>query len=1083
MLKISQMFCYGMLFATVAANAANSENIPASTANTTSSEQTAMHPGGWHVGITNGFSIINTQEGKLGALNSAASWSDVKIKNQAYSGGVYLGYDWAITNRWLLGAEVGYQDFARVKTQYNVFTSPNYSMSYQTKLQALNALLTAKYWLNQKLDVFTKLGMMYEQEQREVMCTSGTCTADYALSSPVKATEYHLNPEMQAGLGWQFSAQWNINLAYQHVFNQNISLTTKASGGNNTLDTRNDPFIDSILLGIDYQFNNVPMPSMAVSVARSGWHVGLNNGFSIIETSDLPSSDNNNKNSYSLKNRVYTPGAYFGYDWAIGDRWNLGVEGGFQDFTRTKVTIDNLSVPSQTLYKVDVQALNVLLTAKYWLTRQVDFFTKWGVAAELLHQRSECTAGDCSAAPEGTYQHVVLNPELQGGLGWQFADNWNINLAYQQIVGLNITQSNNPSINSILLGMDYQFTDVDSHHRAATAINPTAGSYIGILNGLSVGTSFYKNNNSSSTPGNSYSLSTESYTGGVYLGYDWLLNSRWTMGVEGGYQDFGRLVAKTTTDSGIEQTKALTQGVNAFLTAKYWLNNQLDLFSKLGFAYQWQTTKNSCGDNCTASINSQGTQYYISPEIESGFGWQLASNWNLNLAYQHFITASNYVVFPSMQKFDSALFEVEYHFNYFPTLTNTVAVTTSGWHVGIENGLSLISTGEQIYTNSTSNNLYSLKNQSYTGGAYLAYDWALNSRWNMGWEMGYQDLGHSKFNYVSAINDYNTSEKVDINAMNLLLTAKYWLNRNFDVFGKFGAAYEFFHAKQECSGDCSYSTAPFNANSRSMILNPEIQAGLGWQFADDWNLNLAYQRIISNSIFLGLTEHSTDQLENPSINSVLLGIDYQFSDDVMGNVFTLPLGGWYVGVNNGLSILTMGDMSSIRNQNDWVVDSKTHSYTTGGYWGYDTSVTNYWDLGIENGYQYLGRSKAYLSSGGFTVNSKTTAQMVDALLTSKYWLSRRFDVLAKLGVAYERVKGQAECSGDCSSSDAEGIINMYQGKQNYFTPEAVVGLGWQLATDWNINLAYQQIGGWNLNAYNRQNPVVDSLLVGVDYQF
>ncbi len=103
----------------------------------------------------------------------------------------------------------------------------------------------------------------------------------------------------------------------------------------------------------------------------------------------------------------------------------------------------------------------MLLTTTYWLTDKVALFGKVGAAYEVLNQTVSCGSGDCTAydlpAAGMTDTRYNVDPEIAGGLGWQFAAHWQTNLLYQRLMGANQKAAYNPTISSFLLGIDYKF--------------------------------------------------------------------------------------------------------------------------------------------------------------------------------------------------------------------------------------------------------------------------------------------------------------------------------------------------------------------------------------------------------------------------------------------------------------------------------------------------------------------------------------------------------------------------------------------------------------------------------------------------
>ncbi len=148
-------------------------------------------------------------------------------------------------------------------------------------------------------------------------------------------------------------------------------------------------------------------------------------------------------------------------------------------------------------------------------------------------------------------------------------------------------------------------------------------------------------------------------------------------------------------------------------------------------------------------------------------------------------------------------------------------------------------------------------------------NWQNSAGWTAGADLGYsfnQNLALEfggywlpKTNYVVA------SGPTSFKTWNLYLAGKGTvpLYENIDVFAKVGAAYA--HSNTSGTG-----TAPTNsvAGTNSSVL-PMFALGLGYDFAQDWNLNAQY------AYFMG--KQRTGTVYTPSVSLYTLGVAYTFA--------------------------------------------------------------------------------------------------------------------------------------------------------------------------------------------------------------
>ena len=129
----------------------------------------------------------------------------------SFAGGANIGYNRALSQNVLVGAEFGYDYNGQSKytITYNDGISANdVTTKFKITSQDLHLLATATYLLNNGINVFGKAGVARVDQKFDV---SGAHSND----SNDKATEYQ--PMIAAGIGYQYKMA-NLFVQYSHIF-------------------------------------------------------------------------------------------------------------------------------------------------------------------------------------------------------------------------------------------------------------------------------------------------------------------------------------------------------------------------------------------------------------------------------------------------------------------------------------------------------------------------------------------------------------------------------------------------------------------------------------------------------------------------------------------------------------------------------------------------------------------------------------------------------------------------------------------------------------------------------------------------
>jgi len=157
---------------------------------------------------------------------------------------------------------------------------------------------------------------------------------------------------------------------------------------------------------------------------------------------------------------------------------------------------------------------------------------------------------------------------------------------------------------------------------SAFAVTTQSGVYVGALGGWSFADA------PTQTEAQATSNSTQNYTYGATLGYDYALTPNWMVGIEGSYLNFGN---NTYDNSGLagNTTKLSNYGWQLMATGSYLMDNGFNAFGKLGSIHE------------KTKIDQQpfaGTDMSISkrlPAAAIGVGYMPMQNLNIALQYEH----------------------------------------------------------------------------------------------------------------------------------------------------------------------------------------------------------------------------------------------------------------------------------------------------------------------------------------------------------------------------------------------------------------------------------------------------------------
>jgi len=207
----------------------------------------------------------------------------------------------------------------------------------------------------------------------------------------------------------------------------------------------------------------------------------------------------------------------------------------------------------------------------------------------------------------------------------------------------------------------------------------------------------------------------------------------------------------------------------------------------------------------------------------------------------------------------------------------------SGAYVGIQAGIGGMDTKKSdandfVDASASSVELKEELRNGIAGRIYGGYLFPINSKFSAGAELGYAMYPKNKdtltltfFDGIYAFNHTFKSRYVD-----LLGVAKYNITDNFNIFGKFGGAY----VMQKFSVNTTINNADTSGyNVKNNKLLPEVAAGIGYSFAQNFSVDLTYAHVFGKSVDTGKVftcEDDNKHVNVASVNTLMLGASYRF---------------------------------------------------------------------------------------------------------------------------------------------------------------------------------------------------------------
>lgn len=232
----------------------------ASYAGTMGEIQTAPR-GGWVVGGDIGYGYLGTQEENILSPAPVTTPPLTEIQDQHHQigsliGGGYVGRDFAVLERLLMGLEVGYKYLGQSKYRtlaFDSFSNDFIDTNIKVNQQAVDFLLTGKVYIWNGLNLIGKVGPAYvrsKTEQNSSFSFTGT-----AGGLATKTAIWRIKPEVDLGVGYTFGNHIGINLMYTYIGGVDTNVTGLYRFFNSGPDRTPAVYeYNALTVGISYMF-------------------------------------------------------------------------------------------------------------------------------------------------------------------------------------------------------------------------------------------------------------------------------------------------------------------------------------------------------------------------------------------------------------------------------------------------------------------------------------------------------------------------------------------------------------------------------------------------------------------------------------------------------------------------------------------------------------------------------------------------------------------------------------------------------------------------------------------------------------
>ncbi|MCX7123483.1 MAG: outer membrane beta-barrel protein [Gammaproteobacteria bacterium] len=191
---------------------------------------------GLYVNGQAGYSFADSPDYTSTLASNYGNYSYSQSDNN-YVLGATVGYDYALTQNWMTGLELGYLYMGETTYNYTIPHVVNVSGSISN--WGIQLMATGTYVMSSGWNFFGKVGGVYESTD-----VSGSASGSLSSGS---TDQTGVLPALAIGMGYLFTQNLNLSLQYEHTFGSNWN--------DNNVSSDSSPMTQNILtLGLTYKF-------------------------------------------------------------------------------------------------------------------------------------------------------------------------------------------------------------------------------------------------------------------------------------------------------------------------------------------------------------------------------------------------------------------------------------------------------------------------------------------------------------------------------------------------------------------------------------------------------------------------------------------------------------------------------------------------------------------------------------------------------------------------------------------------------------------------------------------------------------
>ena len=853
----------------------------------------SSHPGGWEFGVEGGYN--RAQDGfPNSAVNTPNQALNIHDNNNFQWGG-HVGYLFPVLSRLLVGVETGYQNLGGVKvTATGTANGVGSGTRKIQHIQDVNLLVDLRYYLTSSLAVMSKFGGALKW-YRSATSASPADPITNSSNFNAYANSYFFEPMWELGMLINTSAHTNVTLMINHL--------SGAITGTNYIPQ--DPSVTGIMAGFNWDLNNLEYVMFNHnSTHPSGFELGMDVGYNRINTGQANRSATFNlANGINFDYRDYENvqyGAHMGYYVPVLPQLLVGVETGYIHLGGAKEHLTNNLNNSEDYSTNNIQAINMLVALRYYLLDRLALLGKIGGAYEWFKEAHTVNgSGPASFSTAGFTSSEIrrlFNPEWQLGFLVDLNSHLNASLVFNQIAGKQqgslFTGATNATAMGVLGSLNWDMhgdvlpVNVGSHPGGWEL-----GAMVGYNRIYTGQYGFSSSDNRNNTDNYLRYYDYGNFESGGHVAYNFAIKPRFLLGVEVGYKYLG---GAKFSDQRLQDTIGKefyntdhTQAIDLLATLRLYVLKHLAVIGKLGGAYEWFTVKHmvESGTGPRSTIPAPYLTYesrsVIDPEWQAGILVDLDEHVKATLAYQQILGQHGnetlpYVTNPSV---GGVIAGVDWDMND-GEMMHVSKPHASGVEWGMSTGYDLVNTGQagnQADSASRNNNNAIEYINYYDYGnvpvaTHLGYNFAINNRFVVGFETGYQYLGGAKYRSISADGGSTHFTTKSIQAIDTLASLRFYVSNNLAFMAKAGAAFKWYKVNQSTGPIVPNPTVTANGNytANEFNIDPEWQLGLSYDVGQHVSFMSYVEQIIGHP---GMTTTFPESVSNPTIMAFMGGIN------------------------------------------------------------------------------------------------------------------------------------------------------------------------------------------------------------------